>query len=248
MSNSWLRLWHDMPTDPKWRTISRISGQSITAVISVYLHMMVCASNATERGRTHGWCDEDVASALDLDTDQVTSICSAMQGRVIEGEALSGWNKRQPKREDGAAERAKSWRNNKTETTERNRTQPNATERPDTDTEEDKERKKDPPLKRVRVKFEELSIDHISEWLAKKRSEGRYIRHDENFVLEKFKSHCIANGKKYDDYPHALRNAFDWDSCQPGKATGGISPSGSQTKDDRARAAVMRAAVAGGFA
>ncbi|MGC6733048.1 hypothetical protein ACP0F4_25645, partial [Escherichia coli] len=22
MDNAWLRLWHDMPNDPKWRTIS----------------------------------------------------------------------------------------------------------------------------------------------------------------------------------------------------------------------------------
>ncbi|ENU2244993.1 hypothetical protein ACWNUG_005487, partial [Escherichia coli] len=23
MANAWLRLWHDMPNDPKWRTIAR---------------------------------------------------------------------------------------------------------------------------------------------------------------------------------------------------------------------------------
>ncbi|ENW0797054.1 MULTISPECIES: hypothetical protein, partial [Escherichia] len=22
MANAWLRLWHDMPNDPKWRTIA----------------------------------------------------------------------------------------------------------------------------------------------------------------------------------------------------------------------------------
>ncbi len=27
---SWLRLWHDMPTDPKWRVIAKRSGQSIS--------------------------------------------------------------------------------------------------------------------------------------------------------------------------------------------------------------------------
>ncbi|ENW8560590.1 hypothetical protein ACR6SH_005434, partial [Escherichia coli] len=25
MANAWLRLWHDMPNDPKWRTIARVS-------------------------------------------------------------------------------------------------------------------------------------------------------------------------------------------------------------------------------
>ena len=55
-----------MPNDPKWRTISRVSNQKIGDVIAVYVHMLICASNATERGRTHGWEDEHTASALDL--------------------------------------------------------------------------------------------------------------------------------------------------------------------------------------
>ncbi|WP_252355071.1 hypothetical protein, partial [Escherichia coli] len=27
MANAWLRLWHDMPNDPKWRTQNRVAGQ-----------------------------------------------------------------------------------------------------------------------------------------------------------------------------------------------------------------------------
>jgi hypothetical protein len=95
-------------------------------VISVYVHLMVCASNATERGRTEGWCSEDVATALDLDTAEVEGILGTMQGRVIDGEVLTGWRKRQPAREDGAADRAKSWRDKKKEEAERKRTQANA--------------------------------------------------------------------------------------------------------------------------
>lgn len=121
----WLRLWSEMPNDPKWRTISKLSGQPITAVICVYLHLLVNASNATERGRTENVCCEDIASALDLDETQVTAVMQAMQGRVLDGPRLTGWDKRQPKREDGAAERAKTWRENKKEKSERNRTQPN---------------------------------------------------------------------------------------------------------------------------
>lgn len=136
MSNQWLRLWHDMPTDPKWRTIARVSKQPIPNVVAVYLHMLICASNATERGRTHGWSDEDVASALDLETAQITSIREAMQGRVLEHDYLTGWDRRQPKREDNSADRAREYRER--QKSERNRTQPNAEERPDKDTEEDK--------------------------------------------------------------------------------------------------------------
>lgn len=98
MANSWLRLWHDMPNDPKWRTISRVSKQSIPAVMAVYIHILVCASNATERGRTQSVCNEDIASALDMEVEQVDQIISAMQGRVLDGDMVSGWAKRQVER------------------------------------------------------------------------------------------------------------------------------------------------------
>ncbi len=140
MANQWLRLWHDMPNDPKWRTIARASKQSIPIVVSVYLHVLVNASNATERGRTQNLQPEDIASALDLEIDQVTAVITAMQGRVLDGDYLTGWEKRQPLREDGAAQRSKEWR-------ERNRTQPNATERQDKDTEQDTEQDTEKELK-----------------------------------------------------------------------------------------------------
>jgi hypothetical protein len=125
--NSWLRLWHDMPNDPKWRTISRVSQTSISEVMAVYVHLLVQGStNATERGQTQPTGDEDIASALDLGTDVVTRIKAAMQGRVLDGDRLTGWEARQPKREDGSAERAKAYREKKE--AERNRTQPNANE------------------------------------------------------------------------------------------------------------------------
>lgn len=97
--NDWLRLWHDMPNDPKWRTIARVSGQPIALVIALYVHLLVDASRNVTRGHvdvTH----EDLASALDVTEDAVRSIMDAMQGRVMEGNDLSGWARRQPKRED----------------------------------------------------------------------------------------------------------------------------------------------------
>lgn len=101
MANHWLRLWTDLPNDPKWRTISRVSKQPISSVISVYIHMLVSAANNSDNpGHLYGWVDEDIASALDLDESDVISIREAMQGRVLDGDFLSGWEKRQPKRED----------------------------------------------------------------------------------------------------------------------------------------------------
>jgi hydroxylamine reductase (hybrid-cluster protein) len=144
MANQWLRLWHDMPNDPKWRTISRASKQSIPAVVAVYLHVLVDASaNANERGRTQSINCEDIASALDIDAEQVESILIAMQGRVLDENHVTGWDRRQPVKEDGAAERARLWREKKRkekEETERNRTQPNATELQDKDKDKDKDK------------------------------------------------------------------------------------------------------------
>lgn len=149
MANQWLRLWHDMPTDPKWRTISRASGQRIGDVIAVFVHVLVDASNATERGRTQSFVCEDVANALDIECEQVEAILLAMQGRVLDGDKLRGWEKRQPAREDGAAERAKAWREAQKEA---KRAHPNASERTpnaperkrtlDTDTDTDTEEAK----------------------------------------------------------------------------------------------------------
>ncbi len=140
--SQWVRLWEDMPTDPKWRVIARKSGQSIGNVIAVFNFMMVCAANATERGELVGWNDESVAAGLDLEESDILAIREAMQGRVLDGSKLIGWSKRQPKREDGAPERAREWRERKKleqSETERNRTQPNAKEPP-----EEIQRREDP--------------------------------------------------------------------------------------------------------
>lgn len=146
-----MRLWDDMPTDPKWRVIARRSGQRIGDVIAMFNILMVQAgANADERGRTHGNDDDEIGAALDLEPEDVAAIREAMQGKVLDGTLLMGWEKRQPKREDGSAERAREWR-------ERRRTQANAEERPDADSDADAE----PPKggSRGRVKLAEKPDD-----------------------------------------------------------------------------------------
>lgn len=152
MANPWVRLWVDMPNDPKFRTVASKSKQSISSVIAVYVHMLCCASNATERGRTQGWNDEDIASALDMDSADITAIREAMEGRLLDGDYLTGWDKRQPIKEDGAAARAKAWRDEQKAERERDRTRPNAKERQDTDTDTDK-------IKTKNIKSKTLSPD-----------------------------------------------------------------------------------------
>lgn len=99
MATSWLRLWHDMPNDPKWRTIARISGQPVALVQAVFVHLLVDASRNVTRGHITVTV-EDLASALDVTDEQIQNVLTAMQGRVIDDECLSGWDRRQPMRED----------------------------------------------------------------------------------------------------------------------------------------------------
>lgn len=122
MANQWLRLWHDMPTDPKWRTIARASGQPISLVQAVYLHLLVDASRNVTRGHATV-TQEDLASALDVTEDAVSHVLAAMQGRVLEEMRLLGWEARQPKREDSGDEStgAKSAAQRKAEQRERDR-------------------------------------------------------------------------------------------------------------------------------
>lgn len=145
---SWVRLWHDMPTDPKFRTIARAAKQPLPTVVAVFTFLLADASaNENERGRTTA-TDEDIASAFDIEEADVAAIKNAMQGRVLDGDMLAGWAKRQPKKEDDSATRAKAWREKKQaeNADERSRTLPNDQERPDAETEADKNQiKKAPP-------------------------------------------------------------------------------------------------------
>lgn len=124
----WLRLWHEMPTDPKWRVVARRSRQSIGNVIAVFNFMLVNASeNEAERGTLRNFSHEDVAAALDIEDQDVADIRAAMQGKVLDGDRLLNWEKRQPKREDNSTERVREFR-------KRNETQRNAPEKSREDT------------------------------------------------------------------------------------------------------------------
>jgi len=108
----WCRLWHDAPDDPKWRLIARKAGVRVGDVWAVFTRMLVRASASSERGSIAGWDDEVEAIALDFEPHEIVAIREAMQGRVLDGNKLSGWSKRQPKREreDDSAERVREHR------------------------------------------------------------------------------------------------------------------------------------------
>jgi hypothetical protein len=122
-----------MANDPKWRTIANKSGQKIGDVMAVYIHHLISASMSNPRGVTQ--CNaEDVSTALDLNIEQVEAINAAMQGRVLDGNRLTGWDERQPKREDNSNGRVKEYRERNA--VKRSVTQSNSREDKDTDKKE----------------------------------------------------------------------------------------------------------------
>lgn len=100
---NWFRWHHGTSDDPKFRALAEDSGQPLVAVLAVWAKMLETASVAEERGRLLGWRDRVVAAGLCITEDAVASIRQAMQGLVLDGDRLTGWQKRQPEREDPSA-------------------------------------------------------------------------------------------------------------------------------------------------
>lgn len=249
MSNHWLRLWHDMPTDPKWRTIARVSGQRIGDVIAIYNHLLISASqNLDDRGVTQ--CNaEDLASALDMETDDIEMVLKAMQGRVLDGNNLTGWERRQPKREDNSSSRVKEHRDR--EKVKRNVTQRNAPEeikiREDKDKKERKESKQVAP-----AGYTPEFLDFWEKYPRRDGSKSEAFKNYQSAItkgfthagiisgLEKFRKHVDANkiGQKY--IAHAstwlsqCRWESDYDTTKPyldGKPGGSSTDAASNARD-----------------
>lgn len=115
MSMDWFRWHHGTVTDPKWRVIARKSGASVRDVLAVFAFFLERASQAEPRGCISGWDADDVGAGLDMDSAQVMAVYDAMQGKVLDGDTLSGWEKRQPKREreETSTDRVRKYRESK---------------------------------------------------------------------------------------------------------------------------------------
>ena len=145
MSIDWCRLWHDMPTDPKFRSVAKRSGRPTAEVLALFTAMLANASgNEDDRGRLRNWSHEDMGVALDIEPEHAEAIYNAMQGKLLDGERLTGWERRQPKREDNSAERVRAHRERKREQRDAPETPRNAgvTHGNAPDKEEDKEEEK----------------------------------------------------------------------------------------------------------
>lgn len=140
MSIEWCRLWHDMPSDPKFRAIAKRSGRPTCEVVAIFTSMLANASaNEEERGTLRNWSHEDMGVALDIEPEHAEAIFNAMQGKLLDGNHLTGWERRQPKREDNSAARVKAHRERKKEQRNADVTQCNA---PESESEADEESEK----------------------------------------------------------------------------------------------------------
>lgn len=98
---NWLRWYHGSTADAKWKTIARRANTTLPNVIAVWCCVIESASNkSSERGVVSGWEHEDVGELLGLPPEIVEGIWNAMQGKVLTGQHVTNWEKRQPKRED----------------------------------------------------------------------------------------------------------------------------------------------------
>lgn len=108
---SWLK-WHiGTVDDPKFRVVSRKSRVTVRDVVTVWAAILECASQADDRGSIEGMDREAVTLSLELEDEQFTAILEAMQGRLLEGNRVINWGKRQTKSDDPtAAERKRRQR------------------------------------------------------------------------------------------------------------------------------------------
>lgn len=93
----WLRLHAEMATDPKFRVIAARTGETPAAVIATFTAMLCFTQSrpADQRGTLAGWSDDLAAETLGIEAERIARIRAAMQGLVLAGEVVAGWNRRQ---------------------------------------------------------------------------------------------------------------------------------------------------------
>lgn len=96
----WFRWHHGSVTDPKFQLVARKSKQALASVIAVWAFVLEQASASEDRG-AFGTIDfEAIDCLLGLEDGATAAILAAMGERgLVDGGAVSAWEKRQPKRE-----------------------------------------------------------------------------------------------------------------------------------------------------
>lgn len=93
---NWYKVHHGMPSDAVWAVVAKRSGVPRHAVVAVWCALLDHASQNDPRGSIARLDAELIAVSLDLETEQVSAIVSALRERgKIDGETLANWEKRQ---------------------------------------------------------------------------------------------------------------------------------------------------------
>lgn len=218
MANSWLRLWHELPSDPKFRTIAKIAKRPLSEVIAVYINLLVDASRNVTRGNVTV-TDEDLASAIDAEIEDIRAIINAMQGRLLDDGHLKGWESRQVVKEDSdqaksSANRQKSFRERQKlklendDVTNSNAKSQNITL--------DKDKDKDI----TNSEFEQFYLAYPKK-KSKKDAEKAWIKNKPSLETilktlswQKTSSEWISENGKYIPYPASYLNAGSWQDEQ----------------------------------
>jgi len=178
---------------------------------------MVSASKNEIRGSADDFSVEDVACFLGLDDEAVKSILGAMQGKVLEGMRLTGWEKRQPKREDHSTERVRKHRETQCNALKRKETPREDTDT-DTDTDKDKEQNTppiSPPGEEKRRKRRPPKTDdgkvQFAEFVSLTNEEHSSLvaelgEHGARRCIEILDNYKGATGKKYKSDYRAIKN------------------------------------------
>lgn len=111
----WWRAHHGLPNDPKLALSAAVTPCNATRgeVLAVFVSLLDMASQNTPRGSIEGYDVEQIGWMLQMDSGRVSDIIEALKKkRVITGNMLTSWEKRNPKRdrEDDSAERVRKYR------------------------------------------------------------------------------------------------------------------------------------------
>jgi len=110
----WFRWHHGSVNDPKFGLVARKAAARVGDVIAVWALILEQASANTERGLFGAIDCEATDFLLGADDGTTARILEAMQGRaLVDGERVTRWEERQPKRErvdNTAAERKRQQR------------------------------------------------------------------------------------------------------------------------------------------
>lgn len=101
----WFRVYHEMPHDPKLRRIAHQAGTTLPHTLAVWLCMLshASANEGDQRGTLAGWNDDDCAFAMGMDRAIVFAIRREMEGRLLDGNHIIAWSKRQAQSDNTTA-------------------------------------------------------------------------------------------------------------------------------------------------